>query len=416
MKQAPTILSLLCVLTPAVGSLSAAAAEGATSKPNIILILSDDVGLGDIHCYGGPFKTPQHRHAGAGRHAVRSTATRRRCAGRRAARLLTGRYPFRTGPEQQSEPQRRQPETRSHDSDRAEEGRLRDRQRRQVGPDLPRPRRVGLRRVSRLPRQRPLLARSDRRYTVNGKQKDLPEGRISARHHAQVRRRLSSTDTRTSRSSSTIRCRTSTARSCARPTASRARTQGPSSTPTTSSTWTSSSANSWTNSIGCNLREKTLVIFTGDNGTARLRRRDRRRSNGKHHQRQERHDARRRQPRAAHRQLARHHARRQSEPRPDRLQRLLRHVRRTWPAPKLPEGVKLDGHSFAPQIRGEKGTPREWVYVELNGKSYVRDARFKLTNRGELFDLWTRRSRRSPSPRTRPTPTRWPRKRPCRRF
>jgi hypothetical protein len=27
------------------------------------------------------------------------------------------------------------------------------------------------------------------------------------------------------------------------------------------------------------------------------------------------------------------------------------------------------------------------VYVELNGKSYVRDARFKLTNRGELFDL-----------------------------
>ena len=54
---------------------------------------------------------------------------------------------------------------------------------------------------------------------------------------------------------------------------------------------------------------------------------------------------------------------------------------------KLPEGVTLDSHSFAPQIRGEKGSPREWVYVELNGKSYVRDARFKLTNGGELFDL-----------------------------
>jgi arylsulfatase A len=27
------------------------------------------------------------------------------------------------------------------------------------------------------------------------------------------------------------------------------------------------------------------------------------------------------------------------------------------------------------------------VYVELNGKSFVRDARFKLTNKGELFDL-----------------------------
>jgi arylsulfatase A len=53
----------------------------------------------------------------------------------------------------------------------------------------------------------------------------------------------------------------------------------------------------------------------------------------------------------------------------------------------LPKGVKLDSHSFAPQIKGNPGTPREWVYVELNGKSYVRDARYKLTNKGELFDL-----------------------------
>src|SRR6185503_17327384 len=54
---------------------------------------------------------------------------------------------------------------------------------------------------------------------------------------------------------------------------------------------------------------------------------------------------------------------------------------------KLPEGVKIDGHSFAPQIEGKKGKPREWVYVELNGKSYVRDAKYKLTAGGELFDL-----------------------------
>jgi arylsulfatase A len=53
----------------------------------------------------------------------------------------------------------------------------------------------------------------------------------------------------------------------------------------------------------------------------------------------------------------------------------------------LPEGVKLDGHSFAAQIKGQKGAPRQWVYVELNGKSFVRDARFKLTNGGELYDL-----------------------------
>ena len=54
---------------------------------------------------------------------------------------------------------------------------------------------------------------------------------------------------------------------------------------------------------------------------------------------------------------------------------------------KLPDGVTLDSHSFAAQIKGQKGTPREWVYVELGGKSYVRDARYKLTNKGELFDL-----------------------------
>jgi arylsulfatase A len=54
---------------------------------------------------------------------------------------------------------------------------------------------------------------------------------------------------------------------------------------------------------------------------------------------------------------------------------------------ELPKGVIYDSHSFAPQVEGKKGTPREWVYVELNGKSYVRDERYKLTARGELFDL-----------------------------
>jgi arylsulfatase A len=54
---------------------------------------------------------------------------------------------------------------------------------------------------------------------------------------------------------------------------------------------------------------------------------------------------------------------------------------------KAPEGVKIDGVSFAAQLQGEKGQPRDWVYVELNGKSYVRDAKYKLTAGGEMFDL-----------------------------
>jgi len=54
---------------------------------------------------------------------------------------------------------------------------------------------------------------------------------------------------------------------------------------------------------------------------------------------------------------------------------------------RLPQGVTLDGQSIAPQLKGEKGRPREWVYVELMGQSYVRDARWKLANDGAMFDL-----------------------------
>ena len=54
---------------------------------------------------------------------------------------------------------------------------------------------------------------------------------------------------------------------------------------------------------------------------------------------------------------------------------------------KLPEGVVIDSHDFSDQIKGGKGIPRDWCYVELNGGSYARDARYKLTNKGELYDL-----------------------------
>ena len=54
---------------------------------------------------------------------------------------------------------------------------------------------------------------------------------------------------------------------------------------------------------------------------------------------------------------------------------------------KLPAGVKLDGHSFAPQLKGQKGTPREWIFVQLGANWYVRNDGWKLNQRGELFDL-----------------------------
>ncbi len=54
----------------------------------------------------------------------------------------------------------------------------------------------------------------------------------------------------------------------------------------------------------------------------------------------------------------------------------------------LPEGVTLDGRSFAPQLRGEPGQPREWVYGgDHRGRSFLRDRRWKLTKRGALYDV-----------------------------
>jgi arylsulfatase A len=53
----------------------------------------------------------------------------------------------------------------------------------------------------------------------------------------------------------------------------------------------------------------------------------------------------------------------------------------------LPAGVTIDGRSLAPQALGRPGEPREWVYVQLRSDSYVRDARWKLTHDGKLFDM-----------------------------
>ncbi len=54
---------------------------------------------------------------------------------------------------------------------------------------------------------------------------------------------------------------------------------------------------------------------------------------------------------------------------------------------KLPSGVTLDSISFAPQLRGEPGSPREWVFVQLREEWYVRNNRWKLYRDGNLFDM-----------------------------
>ncbi len=52
-----------------------------------------------------------------------------------------------------------------------------------------------------------------------------------------------------------------------------------------------------------------------------------------------------------------------------------------------PKGVTLDGRSFAPQLRGRPGNPRDWVYTELRGKRFVRSKDWRLRGDGTLIDL-----------------------------
>jgi arylsulfatase A len=54
---------------------------------------------------------------------------------------------------------------------------------------------------------------------------------------------------------------------------------------------------------------------------------------------------------------------------------------------KLPEGVTLDGRSFVPVLKGEAGNPRESIFVQLGRNWYARESAWKLNEANELFDM-----------------------------
>src|SRR5881628_2440305 len=91
-------LSLIRLVTSAATWLAFTAPGHAADapRPNIIIILADDMGFSDLGCYGGEIQTP-HLDALA-RGGVRFTQfyNTARCCPTRAA-LLTGLYPHQAG-------------------------------------------------------------------------------------------------------------------------------------------------------------------------------------------------------------------------------------------------------------------------------------------------------------------------------
>ncbi|MCH2180557.1 MAG: arylsulfatase [Mariniblastus sp.] len=86
-----TLWFLLAAVTPLL-----AVESGASQRPNIIVIMSDDMGYSDIGCYGGEIQTPNlDRLAANGLRFTQFYNTARCCPTR--ASLLTGLYPHQAG-------------------------------------------------------------------------------------------------------------------------------------------------------------------------------------------------------------------------------------------------------------------------------------------------------------------------------
>jgi arylsulfatase A-like enzyme len=92
------VKSFLIALAVSLAPNGDSAAAALRRPPNVIIILADDLGYGDLACFGHPkFKTPNlDRMAAEGARLTQFNTPMPFCAPTRAS-LLTGRYPFRCG-------------------------------------------------------------------------------------------------------------------------------------------------------------------------------------------------------------------------------------------------------------------------------------------------------------------------------
>ena len=95
------VLASVALTTPAAATVAAAAAvagDGTSPKPNVVIFLADDLGIGDVGCFGNDtIRTPNiDRIAAEGVKLTHHLTAASLCTPSRAA-LMTGRYPVRMG-------------------------------------------------------------------------------------------------------------------------------------------------------------------------------------------------------------------------------------------------------------------------------------------------------------------------------
>src|SRR5438132_10125649 len=87
---------LLFLLLVRLASFAATARAVEPSRPNVLLILSDDMGFSDLGCYGGEIATPNLDQLAAGGIRFTQFYNTARCCPTRAS-LLTGLYSHQAG-------------------------------------------------------------------------------------------------------------------------------------------------------------------------------------------------------------------------------------------------------------------------------------------------------------------------------
>jgi arylsulfatase A len=72
---------------------------------------------------------------------------------------------------------------------------------------------------------------------------------------------------------------------------------------------------------------------------------------------------------------------------------------------EIPGDMPIDGRSFLPQLHGEKGNPREWIFCHYDPRwgnhkmrRFVRDKRWKLYANGDLYDVSADTLEQNPNP------------------